>query len=873
VSDQSRQDDFRPVRELLEAPGAGSHTASEEDVALGRLALERNLLTATQLSQLGRDLREARARGKTSSLGAIILSHGWMQPEDLLRLTTEQARQAASAPHLTRYEIRECLGEGASAVVYRAWDRELKRPVALKALRAAAGMSSVARSRFKREATAAANLVHPHVVTVYDAAEENGLSYLVMELIEGRTLLSILAEGKTPKKTLIGYLEQASRGVGAAHEKGIVHRDLKPANILVTAGGEAKVADFGLAHLMDSGSALTRSGAELGTPYYMSPEQVDGRSRESTPATDVYALGAILYEMLTGSPPHARPSLQETFAAILTQDPPPARSISPKIHADLETICQKALEKDPKRRYPNARQFADDLRAYLSGEFISAVPVPRWKRRLHRAIRNRILVTGVLLFLLAGAGAASMLIRQSVASQRNLASERDRARRRERFLQQLGTVQSTLLERDREIRQERIPAAQARRDLEAALAEVDRLVQNLPDFPQGYYVRARGKMLLDDLDGAERDLRVAVAKEPEFRPGWSVLGILKVGEYWSKLEGSPRSYDVRIQRLAPILEEAQTFFSRGWRPGKELEESVRWGLPWTREDQVIERLSRAFQLFYNDKNPAGAIALLEEGDKEYQAEEYSMWMGAFTDAGKLRTERLNEAVRRAPGYLVAYHIRAMYALQDRDCKTALSDLNRVLAIRTNSAYAWLNRGIAKKGLQDPEGAIPDLTRAIEINPRLESAWSHRGIAYALIGNKVESLNDFSRVVELDPSNAEGTQNRGVAKRLFGDFDGALEDFDRALQLNPNLLEALRERGAIYVDRRKYAEGIADLNKFIQRNPSVPSAFGSRGLARESTGDFAGAVRDYEEALRLAPANWPQRQVTEEFHERARSRQK
>jgi serine/threonine-protein kinase len=842
-------------------------------VALGRLALEQNLLSAEQLSQLGRDLREARARGETSSLGTIILSHRWMKPDDLLRLASEQARQAASAPRLTRYEIQECLGEGASAVVYRAWDRELKRPVALKALRAAAGMSSIARSRFKREATAAANLFHPHVVTVYDAAEEDGRPYLVMELIEGRTLLSILAEGKTPKKTLIGYLEQASRGVGAAHEKGIVHRDLKPANILVTEGGEAKVADFGLAHLMDSGSALTRSGAELGTPYYMSPEQVDGRSRESTPATDVYALGAILYEMLTGSPPHARPSLQETFAAILSQDPAPPRSSDPKIHADLETICQKALEKDPNRRYPSAREFADDLRAYLCGEFISAVPVPRWKRRLHRAIKNRILVAAVLLLLLMGAVAASMLIRQSVVSQHNLAAERDRARRREASLQRLGTVQSTLLERDRELRQERIPAAQARRDLEAALAEVDRFVQELPDFPQGYYVRARGKMLLDDLDGAERDLRVAVAKEPEFRPGWSLLGILKVGEYWSKLEGSPRSYDARIQRLASILEEAKTFFLRGGRPGKELEESVRWGLPWTREDQVIERLSRAFQLFYNDKNPAGAIALLEEGDKEYQAEEYPMWMGAFMDAGKSRTERLNEAVRRAPGYLLAYHFRAMFAILDRDYKTALSDLDRVLAIQTSSAYAWLNRGAAKEGLGDLEGAVKDLTRAIEIDPRLETAWARRGIAYALMGKKAESLADFSRVIELDPNDAEGIQNRGVAKRLFGDFDGALVDFDRALQLNPDLTEALRERGALYVDRGKYAEGIADLNRFIQRNPSVPNAFGSRGLARESTGDFAGAVRDYEEALRLAPASWPQRQVTEAFLERARSRQK
>src|SRR4029079_5345318 len=124
-----------------------------------------------------------------------------------------------------------------------------------------------------------------------------------------------------------------------------------------------------------------RSGAELGTPYYMSPEQVEGRSKESTPATDVYALGVVLYEILAGAPPHARPTLQGTFAAILSQDPPPLRSSDPKIHADLETICLKALEKDPKRRYATALEFADDLRAYLAGDFIPAGPIPRWSRR------------------------------------------------------------------------------------------------------------------------------------------------------------------------------------------------------------------------------------------------------------------------------------------------------------------------------------------------------------------------------------------------------------------------------------------------------------------------------------------------------------
>jgi tetratricopeptide (TPR) repeat protein len=873
VNDLSRQDDVRRIRELLEGDSSGDTTASDDDLSLGRMALDRNIIRPEQLIQAGRELRESRARGDKSSLGTIFLKHGWVPADDLLRLSAEQARLAAAAPKLSRYEIRECLGEGASAIVYRAWDRELKRLVAIKALRAAAGMSGVARSRFKREASAAAALVHANVVAVYDAAEEEGRPYLVMELIEGRTLQSVLKDAATSTKTLIAFLEQAARGVAAAHDKGIVHRDLKPANILVTSGGDAKVADFGLARLMDSDSALTRSGAELGTPYYMSPEQVDGRSRESTPATDVYALGAILYEILTGAPPHARPSLQETFAAILSQDPGPLRSSDPKIHRDLETICFKALEKDPQRRYASARGFADDLRAYLAGDFISAVPVPAWKRRLRRALKNRVLIAAALLLVLISAGAAATLLRQSVASQRRLSDERDRAKRREASLQKLGTIQSTLLERDRELRLQRVPAAQARRDLEAALAEVDRIVHDWPAFPQGYYVRARGKMLLGDLDGAEQDLRIAVEKEPEFRPGWSVLGILKVGEYQSKLEGPRRTHDARIQALAPVLEEAKADFARGWRRGIELEESGRWGLPWTREDQVMERLARAFQLYYNDGDGDGAIALLREGDQQYQAEEYAMWIGLLSGIPEQRAQWLNLAIQRAPGFLPPYYYRAMYALDAGAFRAALPDLDFILSRQTSFAWAYSKRSEAKRSLGDLEGALADCLRAIELNPKLPEAWLHRGAIYAQLGKKKESLSAFDQAIALLADSPEALANRAIARMMFDDPDGAFEDFDRAIQLDPKMGPAYRSRGVALIRRGKMPEALADLDRAVQLEPRSYLSLEARGVARNAVGDIAGGVKDWEEALRLAPAEWPKRKQIVEMLARAKDRLK
>src|SRR6185436_4645095 len=207
-------------------------------------------------------------------------------------------------PSIPRYEVRERLGEGATAVVYKAWDRELKRVIALKVLRGKAAMSPVMRERFQREARASAGLDHPNVVRVHDAGEQQGDFYLVLEFVAGRPLNQVLAERRLSEGEAAALLEKIARGVSAAHAGGIVHRDLKPGNILLTDSGEPKVGDFGLAHLVDSTTRLTQTGSSLGTPLYMAPEQVEGRAREITPRTDVYALGAVLYEVLTGRPPH-----------------------------------------------------------------------------------------------------------------------------------------------------------------------------------------------------------------------------------------------------------------------------------------------------------------------------------------------------------------------------------------------------------------------------------------------------------------------------------------------------------------------------------------------------------------------------------------
>lgn len=335
--------------------------------------------------------REARARRLLQNLS----HHARIQEPTSGDAPPVRAGGLESPLTFSRYEVREKVGEGATAVVYRAWDRELHRLVALKVLKELQTFVEVARQRFRRESQAAAGLSHPNVVPVYDVGEENGRLFIVMEFVEGRPLSDVL-RGDLSVEQRVAILERVARGVAAAHARGIVHRDLKPGNILVTAAGEPKVADFGLAHLQDEAARLTRTGSALGTPLYMSPEQVRGRAQDISPRTDVYALGAMLYEAVVGRPPHEAETLLELYQNILEKDPLPLRKFRPEAPEDLDTVARKALSKDPAGRYPSAAEFAEDLRRHAAGEPILARPEP-FAKRLWRKARRRRGVAGLAL--------------------------------------------------------------------------------------------------------------------------------------------------------------------------------------------------------------------------------------------------------------------------------------------------------------------------------------------------------------------------------------------------------------------------------------------------------------------------------------------
>ncbi|HXH43406.1 MAG TPA: serine/threonine-protein kinase [Bradyrhizobium sp.] len=283
---------------------------------------------------------------------------------------------------VSHYRLEHEIGRGGMGVVYRGVDTKLGRPVAIKMLPADATADADRRRRFVREAQSASTLNHPNIVTIYEIGEDDGATFIAMELVDGAPLDRTLREGPLPMATALDYAVQIAGALEAAHIRGIVHRDIKPGNIVVTAEGRVKVLDFGLAKLSEHPADETITalrtvpGTILGTPAYMSPEQAEGRLVDSR--SDIFSLGGVVYEMLAGRRPFTSASDGGLITAILRDDPPPLRTLREEVSTDVEAILDRALAKDPAARYPDAGAMRADLAAALAR--LTRPPDAVWRR-------------------------------------------------------------------------------------------------------------------------------------------------------------------------------------------------------------------------------------------------------------------------------------------------------------------------------------------------------------------------------------------------------------------------------------------------------------------------------------------------------------
>jgi len=802
------------------------------------------------------------------------------------------------------YVLESLLGKGGFGQVWKARDEKLQRSVALKLL---TDYEPEDLRRFVREAQTAASLNHPGIAAIYEVGER----HIAMQLIDGGTL--------KPGPDSVRQVRDAARAVGYAHQKGVVHRDLKPANIMVeratveraTGNGQRVfVLDFGLARQLRADSSLTMSGMVIGTPAYMPPEQA--RGERATPASDVWSLGATLYEVLAGSRPFTADSVTDLFMRVLTEEPAPI----PGLPRDLATILGKCLHKDPRRRYPDAGALADDLTCFLDRRPISARP-PGPLARLARRIAARPVLSAVLGAGSLAVAAATLLLLPRLAVSQEEVARRERMQRLEDavahtrpyfyirdvdIVARLRAVRDALVELDAvepkddaiwtllglahhflgdnaaaegALLRSRDPRARAclgRIHVERAMTE------RLTFGKAAIGGRAHSARALAHLTGpagaADMDARVAAIYVAVLREDAKLAGRLCL-EGVAELGDRPGAEEIwTLMGMAdPDVEEKLRHYDRAL--------AIRPHFPWALFCRAIQRRASG--------DAAGARA-----DIDTAIRIFPNWAIALSNRGHLRREAndldgaaqdYEAALRADPAFAPAHANYSHIHLERGDFDRAVASAGRALEIDPRSAVALTNRGMARMELGDLDRALADFDEALRIEPdtglfhfnraiclhkrgrtaeaadaygeairfdgTLWEAHFHRGTILAAGGRHAEAASGFAAVLALKPGHVPSLIRRACAFTAMGDFAAAVREADELVRASPSPHSYLFRADA----RAKAGDGdgaLTDYADSIARDPAYADAYNSRGILRRARRDSDGAMADYNEALRVRP---------------------
>jgi serine/threonine-protein kinase len=725
-------------------------------------------------------------------------------------------------PSIPGYELGGVLGHGGAGVVYRARHLRLNRAVALKVLLAGPFARPEERGRFLREAEAAAGLRHPNIVQVHDCGEFDGRPFFTMEYVEGGTLSQKLSGTPLPARDAAALVAALADAVRAAHAGGIVHRDLKPSNVLLTSDGLPKVSDFGLARRIGGGAGLTRTGEAMGTPSYMAPEQARGDKSAAGPAVDVYGLGAILYECLTGRPPFRAETATATLQQVLADDPAPPARLNPRVPRDLETVCLKCLEKDPRRRYPTAAALADDLRRFQAGEPIAARPAGA-ARRLGKWVRRRptaaaLLAAGVLFAaaLLGGSlGLVAERTRQRAAVEADLkegAALRDGARWEDARLA-LDRAEARLGWAGPDDLRGRV--GQARRDLELVVRlDAIRLKRVTGGELAFYKARADGEYA-----AAFREAGLGTPDDPAARlaenvTGSAVRGALAAAVYdWAvcaadaprrrrllevarQTDGAPADWHRRA--LDPAVwddERALTELTRGAPAG---------GVPAALLLALGERLRGV---------GGDPVPCLKRVQQEHPAD---FWPNLILGNAMLRTNP-----QEAAGYYRA-----------------------ALACRPAAAVGYCAVGDALTLQNAPDQGADYYEKALRIDPTYARAVNNVGDVLRGRGRLDEALASYQKALRLDPDYTWARVNRANALRDKGQADEAYDDYRQVLRIDPTNPDALQGVAGVLTGKGRGEEALPGWRKALEANPSHDAWYGYAELCL-----FLGRQDEYRRARR------------------------
>jgi tetratricopeptide (TPR) repeat protein/predicted Ser/Thr protein kinase len=781
------------------------------------------------------------------------------------------------APDVPGYEVLSELGHGGMGVVYKARQVSLNRSVALKVLLAGPRAGARGLSRFQSEAEVLARLQHPNIVQVYEVGEHEGRAFFAMEYVAGASLSAHIAGTPRPAREAARLVADLARAMHFAHERGVVHRDLKPQNVLLTPDGTPKIGDFGLAKQLDSDGGQTRTGDVMGTPSYMAPEQAAGKGKLVGPATDVYALGAILYEMLTGRPPFRAGTDWETVLQVLHDDPAAPRVLNRTVPRDLETVCLKCLRKAPAERYASALALADDLRRFLDGKPVIARRVTPWERALKWAKRRPTAAALLALAAMTAVGLTVGLWQRAAAERRRQGEARAEARAG------LERARAAFAGGDWQ-------AAQSHLESVLARAAAERSLDDLRPAAEGLLAEARGRQyeaetyrefvrhsdealfhglsslsqeaLLTGMDAAAHRR----AAEGTAREALALAGLAADGDGdWApdpRFRDPARRAEMTARCCALLLVLAD---AAARRPATEAERPAAYrealrlvgraarvspptrALP-LRRAHYLGRLgdtegARRAEAEARATPPAGALDYFLTGDALYRGGDLKGALASF-----------RAAVGLDPGHFWAQCCLAACHLRLREWGQAASALTVCLVQRPDFVWARLLRGFAHRELGAFPAAEADFERArcaLEDTPNDTSLYVllvNRGVLRLRQGHLTGAEDDLRQAAGLQPDNFVPPLNLARVYQRQGRAAEAARQLERARGLRPPPLvladyHAERARDLFRAERFEAAE--AECREALRQQADHTFAHRQLGHALLRQGRHAEAARAFD----------------------------
>ncbi|HXW55892.1 MAG TPA: tetratricopeptide repeat protein [Candidatus Cybelea sp.] len=773
--------------------------------------------------------------------------------EDETLVTSDSSVLVPGTDFGPRYRIESLLGEGGMGRVYKAYDRDLERMVAIKVVRAGALSETDALKRFKQELLLASKISHKNILRIHDMGEVAGVRFISMAYVDGRDLHQIIAhDPKMPTEQALNYARQLAEALAAAHAEGVIHRDLKPQNILVGKDGHVYVSDFGLAKSFDDGAiGMTRTGAFLGTPRYMSPEQAEGKPADCR--SDIYAYGLILYEMLAGHVPFKGDTTLKVMYQRIHEKPKALKLANPAIPAWLDRVVMRCLERDPGARYQSADEILADLQASRSasaGSRTVQIAIPDFAGRRWAWISAAALTVALLALAIPGvrhrivsAGRAEPAA--TLAGVPPLAQGKFVAVLPFRVLSD-GVDLSYIAEGLNESLSAKLfQLRDLRLASESAVAKVK------PSTPLAKVARSLGVNLIVEgmVEGNKDQMRIIVNLEDvaEGKRLWSqeFSGVPKdllsledqiSGQLVAALDVKPSNEEMARASARPTDNiDAYDLYLRGRQAYRDPDRQKAF-------KTAIDFYQQAIQ-----KDPGFALAYTGIADASlgsYLMTKDSFWAQKALGAAQ-RAEQLKDSLAE-----VHFSLGSIYQATGKTAES-IAELRRGLEIAPNTAGGYVRLGDIYLADGQTAEAVASYKKAISINPYNATYHWQLGRAYFSIGQNDKALTEFQRVAELEPDSADAWNNLATIYERMGRYEDSIPAYRKSIALGPNDWSSYANLGYVYTTLKQYDAAVQTLERAVELGPNQEMAFGNLADAYRYSGQREKAAETYDKAIALA----------------------